>query len=146
MAGASFAHGFDAEMTTTSLTPMLTVRNAAQAIEFYEKAFGAREVSRLTTPTGQIVAEMSFDGQAFFVVDENPRAFNVSPKSVGGTTVRISLIVDDPDALAARAIAAGATEVFPMQDHSYGLRQGRVEDPYGHHWLIGKPLAPAALP
>jgi len=122
---------------------MLTVKNAAQAIEFYEKAFGAREVSRLTTPTGQIVAEMSFDGHAFFVVDENPRAFNVSPKSVGGTTVRISLIVDDPDALAARAIAAGATEVFPMQDQSYGLRQGRVEDPYGHHWLIGKPLAPA---
>jgi PhnB protein len=57
--------------------------------------------------------------------------------------VRISLIVDDPDALAARAIAAGATEVFPMQDQSYGMRQGRVEDPYGHHWLIGKPLTPA---
>ena len=129
--------------TPSSLTPMLTVKNAAQAIEFYEKAFGAREASRLTTPTGQIVAEMSFDGQAFFVVDENTRAFNVSPKSVGGTTVRISLIVDDPDALAARATAAGATEVFPMQDQSYGLRQGRVEDPYGHHWLIGKPLAPA---
>jgi PhnB protein len=127
----------------SSLTPMLTVKNAAQAIEFYKKAFGAREVSRLTTPTGQIVAEMSFDGQTFFVVDENPRAFNVSPKSVGGTTVRISLIVDEPDALAARAIAAGATEVFPMQDQSYGLRQGRVEDPYGHHWLIGKPLTPA---
>jgi PhnB protein len=129
--------------TASSLTPMLTVKNAAQAIEFYKKAFGAREVSRLTTPTGQIVAEMSFDGQTFFVVDENPRAFNVSPKSVGGTTVRISLIVDEPDALAARAIAAGATEVFPMQDQSYGLRQGRVEDPYGHHWLIGKPLAAA---
>jgi PhnB protein len=130
-------------VTPSSLTPMLTVKNAAQAIEFYEKAFGAREVSRLTTPTGQIVAEMSFDGQVFFVVDENPRAFNVSPKSVGGTTVRISLIVDDPDALAARAIAAGATEVFPMQDQSYGLRQGRVADPDGHHWLIGKPLKPA---
>jgi PhnB protein len=129
--------------TTSSLTPMLTVKNAAKAIEFYEKAFGAREVSRLTTPTGQIVAEMSFDGETFFVVDENPRAFNLSPKSVGGTTVRISLIVDDPDALAARAIAAGATEVFPMQDQPYGLRQGRVEDPYGHHWLIGKPLKPA---
>jgi PhnB protein len=130
-------------VTPSSLTPMLTVKNAAQAIEFYEKAFGAREVSRLTTPTGQIVAEMSFDGRVFFVVDENPRAFNVSPKSVGGTTVRISLIVDDPDALAARAIAAGATEVFPMQDQSYGLRQGRVADPDGHHWLIGKPLKPA---
>jgi PhnB protein len=130
--------------TASSFTPMLTVKNAAQAIAFYEKAFGAREVSRLATPTGQIVAEMSFDGHAFFVVDANPPAYNVSPKSVGGTTVRISLIVDDPDALAARAVAAGATEVFPMQDQSYGMRQGRVEDPYGHHWLIGKPLGPAA--
>ena len=143
MAGASLADGFDAEMTTTSLTPMLSVRNAAQAIEFYTQAFGAREVSRLTTPTGQIVAEMSIEGLSFFVVDENPKAFNFSPKALGGTTVRVSLIVDDPDAAAKRALAAGATEVFPMQDQSYGLRQGRVEDPYGHHWLLGKPLAPA---
>lgn len=130
-------------MTATSLTPMLTVRNAAQAIDFYEKAFGATEVSRLTSPTGQIVAEMSIDAQAFFVVDENPKAFNVSPKALGGTTVRVNLIVDDPDAVAKRALAAGATEVFPIADQPYGLRQGRVEDPYGHHWLIGKPLIPA---
>jgi PhnB protein len=122
---------------------MLSVRNAAQAIEFYTKAFGAKEVSRLTTPTGQIVAEMSIEGLTFFVVDENPKAFNYSPKALGGTTVRVSLIVDDPDAAAERALAAGATEVFPMADQPYGMRQGRVEDPYGHHWLIGKPLAPA---
>ncbi len=122
---------------------MLTVRNAAQAIEFYEKAFGAAEVSRHTTPTGQIVAEMSIDGLPFFVVDENPNAFNVSPKTLGGTTVRVSLIVDDPDQVAQRALAAGATVVFPIADQPYGLRQGRVEDPYGHHWLIGKPLTPA---
>src|SRR5512132_3691505 len=101
-------------MTATSLTPMLTVRNAAQAIDFYTRAFGAVEVSRLTTPTGQIVAEMSIEGLPFFVVDENPKAFNVSPKALGGTTVRISLIVDDPDAVAKRALAAGATEVFPI--------------------------------
>jgi PhnB protein len=127
----------------TTLTPMLTVRNATQAIEFYKTAFGAAEVSRQTTPTGQIVAEMSIDGRAFFVVDENPRAHNLSPKAVGGTTVRMSLIVDDPDAVTSRALAAGATEVFPIEDQPYGLRQGRVEDPYGHHWLIGKPLTPA---
>lgn len=125
----------------TSLTPMLTVKNASQAIDFYNKAFGAEEVSRLTTPTGQIVAEMAIDGQSFFVVDENPPAFNVSPKSLGGTTVRISLVVDDPDAVTQRALAAGASEVFPIADQPYGMRQGRVEDPYGHHWLIGKPLA-----
>jgi PhnB protein len=128
-------------MPTTSITPMLTVRNAAEAVEFYKEAFGAIEVSRLKAPSGQIVAEMSIDGHRFFAVDENPPAFNVSPKSVGGTTVRISLIVDDPDAVAQRALAAGAREVFPIADQAYGMRQGRVEDPYGHHWLIGKPLA-----
>ena len=128
-------------MTIKSLTPMLTVRNAAQAIEFYTKAFGATEVSRLTTPSGQIVAGMEIEGLSFFVVDENPKGFNLSPKALGGTSVRVSLIADDPDAVAKRALAAGATEVFPMEDQSYGMRQGRVEDPYGHHWLVGKPLA-----
>ena len=128
-------------MTIKSLTPMLTVRNAAQAIEFYTKAFGATEVSRLTTPSGQIVAGMDIEGLSFFVVDENPKGFNLSPKALGGTSVRVSLIADDPDAVAKRALAAGATEVFPMDDQPYGMRQGRVEDPYGHHWLIGKPLA-----
>jgi PhnB protein len=125
----------------TTLTPMLTVRNAAQAIEFYKKAFGATEVSRQKTPTGQIVAEMSIDGHAFFVVDENPPAFNLSPQAIGGTTVRLSLIVDDPDGVTKEALGAGASEVFPIADQPYGMRQGRVQDPYGHHWLIGKPLA-----
>ena len=124
----------------TSLTAMLTVNNASEAIEFYRKALGAAEVSRLKTPTGQIVAEMSIEGQSFFVVDENPKAYNMSPKSLGGTTVRMSLVVDDPDAATQRALAAGASVVFPVADQPYGLRQGRVQDPYGHHWLIGKPL------
>ena len=127
-------------MPASSLTPMLTVADAAAAIDFYRDAFGAVELARVTTPTGQIVAELAIDGLRFFVVDENPDAFNVSPPSVGGTTVRINLIVDDPDATAARAIEAGATEVFPVADQPYGLRQGRVESPDGHHWLIGKPL------
>jgi PhnB protein len=74
------------------------------------------------------------------VVDENPEAFNLSPKSLDGTTVRINLIVNDPDATAAQAIRAGASEIFPVADQPYGLRQGRVADPDGHHWLIGRPL------
>ncbi len=128
-------------MTMTSITPMLTVRGAAAAIAFYERAFGALELSRLTTPTGQIVAEMSIEGDHFFAVDENPAAFNLSPETLGGTSVRMSLVVDDPDTVARRAIAAGATEIFPMADQPYGMRQGRVQDPHGHHWLIGKHLA-----
>jgi PhnB protein len=124
----------------SSLTPMLTVENAAKAIDFYRAAFGAVEEDRVTAPSGHVVAELSIDGLRFFVVDANPQAFNLSPSSLGGTTVRINLIVDDPDAAAATAIAAGATEIFPVSDQPYGLRQGRVADPDGHHWLLGKPL------
>jgi PhnB protein len=125
---------------TSSLTPMLTVRDAATAIRFYERAFGATEHERFQSPSGQIVAVMSIDGHRFHDVDENPEAFNHSPEPRGGTTVRINLIVEDPDAAAARAIAEGATEIFPVSDQSYGFRQGRVADPSGHHWLIGTPL------
>jgi PhnB protein len=127
-------------VTASSLTPMLTVKNAAAAIEFYRDAFDAVEQERFTAPTGHVVAEMAIDGLRFFVVDENPEAFNLSPTSLDGTTVRINLIVDDPDATAARAVGAGASEIFPVSDQPYGFRQGRVADPDGHHWLIGKPL------
>jgi PhnB protein len=127
-------------MSASSLTPMLTVKDAAAAIEFYRAAFDAVEVTRVTAPTGHVVAEMAIDGLGFFVVDENPQAFNLSPSSLDGTTVRINLIVDDPDATAAQAVGAGGREVFPVADQPYGLRQGRVADPDGHHWLIGKPL------
>jgi PhnB protein len=68
------------------------------------------------------------------------RAFNLSPTSLAGTTVRINLIVDDPDASAAQAVGAGASEIFPVADQPYRCRQGRVADPDGQHWLIGKPL------
>jgi PhnB protein len=132
------------DVPDVSLSPMLTVSDAAGAIAFYERAFEAKERDRLTTPTGQIVAEMEIDGQAFGVVDENPEAFNLSPQTLGGTSVRLNLIVEDPDATAIRAIDAGATEVFPVEDQPYGFRQGRVADPYGHHWLIGRPLTRTA--
>ncbi len=125
----------------TTVMPMLTVRDAAKAIAFYERAFAAREVeARVTAPSGQIVAQLAIDGQRFFVVDENVPAFNLSPQTLNGTSVRLNLVVDDPDAVAARAVSAGATVVFPIADQPYGMRQGRVADPFGHHWLIGKPL------
>jgi PhnB protein len=127
-------------MTASSLTPMLTVKNAVAAIEFYREAFNAVEQARFTAPTGHVVAEMAIDGLRFFLVDENPEAFNLSPTSIEGTTVRLNLIVYDPDATAAQALHAGASEIFPVADQPYGFRQGRVADPDGHHWLIGKPL------
>jgi PhnB protein len=127
-------------MTASSLTPMLTVKNAVAAIGFYRDAFDAIEQARFTAPTGHVVSELAIDGLRFFVVDENPAAFNVCPTSLDGTTVRINLIVDDPDATAEQAIRAGAREIFPVDDQPYGLRQGRIADPDGHHWLIGRPL------
>jgi PhnB protein len=127
-------------MARVELTPFLTVKNARVIVEFYKKAFGAIELSRQSSPSGQFVIEMSLDGEHFYAVDENPAGFNLSPTALGGTTVRMSLIVEDPDAVADRAVAAGARIVFPIADQPYGMRQGRIADPEGHHWLIGKPL------
>jgi PhnB protein len=125
----------------TTITPMLSVGDAGSAIEFYERAFGATVLDRQEFgPT--TVAELAIEGARFFVVTEDPARGNVSPVSAEGrTSVRLDLIVDDPDAVAARAVAEGATEMFPVTDQPYGFRQGRVVDPEGHHWLVGKPLA-----
>jgi PhnB protein len=125
----------------TTITPVLTVRDAAAAVAFYQRVFGAEELYRNSYPDGRIVAELAVDGARFRVADEAPEAANLSPETLDGTTVRINLLVPDPDDLAARAIAGGATEIAPVADQSYGLRQGRLADPFGHHWLIGRPLA-----
>jgi PhnB protein len=127
-------------MTINELMPMLTVKDAASAADFYRRALGAEELSRTAAPTGQLVIELAVQGHRFAAVDEDPSAFNVSPGSVGATTVRLSLIVEDPDALAARFLEAGGRLIFPVGDQPYGMRQGRVSDPEGHHWLLGKPL------
>jgi PhnB protein len=123
----------------TAIQPVLTCRNAPAAVEFYKRAFGAEELRRVENPNG-IVAELAIDGAPFMVVDEAPDAFNISPSTLGGTSVRIHLNVRDPDTVGARAVAEGAAEVFPIADQPYGLRQGRFADPFGHHWLIGRPL------
>jgi PhnB protein len=127
-------------MAGVELTPFLTVKDARAVVEFYKKAFGATEISRQSTPAGQFIIEMSLEGERFYAVDENPAGFNLSPTTLGGTSVRMSLIVADPDGFAARAVAAGAKILFPIADQPYGMRQGRIADPEGHHWLIGKPL------
>ena len=124
----------------STITPVLTVRHAAQAVAFYKRAFGAEEIHRNTYPDGRIVAEMAVGGARFRVADEAPEASSLSPQALGGTSVRINLLVADPDGLAKRAIANGAIEIAPIADQSYGLRQGRLADPFGHHWLIGRPL------
>ena len=124
---------------TCSVAPMLSVRNGARAVEFYKKAFGASEVFRIEDPSGAVVSRLSIDGAEFWVADESPEHRNFSPESLGGGTVRMILTVPDPDAAFAKAVAAGAREVVPVANQ-YGWRLGRVADPFGHDWEIGKPL------
>jgi PhnB protein len=122
----------------TSIAPWLSVRGSAKAVEFYKSAFGAIETYRLEDPEGGVVAKLSVDGAEFWLSDESPD--NVGPQSLGGGTVRMILTVTDPDVLFARALEAGATEIFPVGE-DYGWRLGRIVDPYGHHWEIGRPLS-----
>ena len=127
----------------TTIAPMLSVRNGAKAIEFYKAAFGAEELFRVDGEAGEVVAQLSVAEAEFWLADESPEHQNYSPESLGGGTVRLVMVVDDPDAAFQRAIAAGAKEVWPVgEEHDW--RIGRVVDPFGHHWEIGKPLSAGA--
>lgn len=132
--------GSRSEVSSAAITPTLSVRDGTRAIVFYKEAFGATELMRVTSPDGEIVAELSIGGARFFVADESPDNGNRSPESLGGTSVRIALLVADPDTVQRRAVAAGAREVYPVADQDYGYRLGRVADPFGHHWEICRPL------
>jgi PhnB protein len=120
---------------------MLSVRNGARAIEFYKTAFGAAELFRIDGESGAVVARLSVGPGEFWVADESPEHLNFSPESLGGGSVRMVMTVEDPDAVFGKAVGAGATIVSPLADQPYGWRVGRVADPFGHHWEIGKPLA-----
>jgi len=124
----------------TGIAPMLSLRNGARAVEFYKSAFGAVELYRIQDESGNVVAQLAVDGAEFWLADESPEHLNFSPESLGGATVRMVLTVENPDTLFERAIAAGATQVSPVSDQEYGWRVGRLVDPFGHHWEIGKPL------
>ena len=127
-------------MTNATLAPLLSVRNGARAVEFYIQAFGAATLFRLDGDDGGVVARMSVGKSDFWVADESPEHKNFSPETLGGSTARLVLVVGAPDAVFAQAVGAGATVVAPMADQSYGWRVGRVVDPFGHHWEIGKAL------
>ena len=129
------------ENQKTVLSPMLSVRNGAKAIEFYKAAFGAGELFRFDGKDGTVVAQLSVGESTFWLADESPEHLNFSPESLGGSTARMVMVVDDPHAAFARAVAAGAKVVCPVTDERYGWRIGRIVDPFGHHWEIGKPLS-----
>jgi PhnB protein len=118
-------------------TPYLSVRNAAAALEFYKKAFGAIEVTRLMQPDGRVGhAQIDIEGARIMLADEFPEFGFRSPESLGGSPVHIQLDVKDVDAMAPRAVAAGATVLRPVEDQFYGARSGQFRDPFGFIWSI----------
>lgn len=127
-------------MTPVGIAPMLSVRRGAEAVAFYKAAFGARELFKIEDG-GSVVAELAVQAAKFWVADESPPHQNFSPETLGGATTRLVLVVDDPKSVHAQALAAGATQVWPVREE-HGWLMGRVLDPFGHHWEIGKPLRP----
>lgn len=130
-----------AAIPKTSIAPMLSVRRGAQAVEFYKAAFEAQELFRIESESGDVVAHLSVGGAEFWIADESPEHLNFSPESLGGGSVRMVMVVENPDAAFDRAVSAGARAVSPVTDQPYGWRVGRIADPFGHHWEIGKPVA-----
>jgi PhnB protein len=119
----------------TTIAPWLSVPDATAAVELYKAAFGAVELYRLDEDGKVAVAQLSLDGAPFWVQTDR----DTSPATVGGTSVRMIVTVEDPDQLFERAVAAGATSVAPVRD-AHGWRAGRVVDPFGHHWELARPL------
>lgn len=120
-----------------SVTPYLTVKGAAKAIEFYKQAFGAKEIFRMPQPDGKIGhAEIQIGDSRIMLADEFPERNIRGPESLDGTPVMIHLYVNDVDTVAKRAVAAGAKEIRPVQDQFYGDRSGMFADPFGHQWNI----------
>ena len=120
-----------------TVTPSLTVKNAAEAIEWYKRAFGAKEVSRAAGPGGAIWhAEIQIGNSRVMLNDEFPEWGQLGPQSIGGTAVNLHVFVEDADAVFNAAVAAGATVTMPIDTAFWGDRYGKLLDPYGHDWAI----------
>ncbi|HLW78017.1 MAG TPA: VOC family protein, partial [Terriglobia bacterium] len=129
-----------------SVAPYLCIKGAAQAIDFYQRVFNAKQLSRLNMPDGRIGhAEIQIGDSRIMLSDEFPDYGNLSPQTLGGTPVNLHLYVADPDAFAARAAAAGAHLSDPVEDRDYGERLGGFTDPFGHVWTVSRPLRPGKL-
>jgi len=125
--------------STTKISAMLSVRNGTAAVDFYQTAFGARVLFRLDDG-GAVVAQLAVGAAEFWLADESPEHFNFSPETLSGSTARMVLVVGNPDSIFEQALAAGAKVVWPIEDQPYHWRLGRLVDPFGHHWEIGKPI------
>ena len=120
-----------------SVTPHLVCAGAAEAIDFYKKAFGATEVARLPGPDGKLMhGAVRIEGSVVMLVDENPQWGALGPKALKGSPVTIHVYATDVDAFVARAVKAGAKVIMPIDDMFWGDRYGIIEDPFGHHWSV----------
>ena len=124
-----------------TVSAQLAVRRGRDAIEFYKAAFGAVEVHRVggTDEDEAVVAQLSVGDSSFWVADESPDHEAFSPETLGGGTVKLLLVVDEPQAVIDRAVGLGARQVYAAEAQ-HGWLLGHIEDPFGHHWEIGKPL------
>jgi PhnB protein len=121
-----------------SVTPYLAVRDAVAAVDFYRRAFGAELVMKLTMPDGKYAhAEVKIGDCHVMMAEENPEWGNTSPQTLNGSPVSFMVYVPDVDAAFARAIAAGAVQVRPVEDQFYGDRTGTLKDPFGFQWSLG---------
>ena len=124
----------------TSIQPELWVVNAREALAFYTQAFGAT-VLHLVGEGDEIVVQLGVGDAAFWIAPASQAMKRLDPRAIDGATSRMLLVVDDPDTVAAQAVRAGAKETSPVADE-HGWRLGRLVDPFGHEWEIGRPLGP----
>lgn len=120
-----------------TVTPYIIVRDAAAAIDFYKRAFGATELLRLPMPDGKVAhAEIKIGDSAIMLADECPERGASSPQTIGGTPMTLMIYVEDVDAVYDRAVRAGAVVLRPVRDQFYGDRSGCLTDPFGHQWTV----------
>jgi len=126
-------------MPSSPLSPYIVVRNGAAALEFYKQAFGAKELFRLTEPSGKIGhAELDFDGGILMLAEEYPDHGALSPATIGGNPVTLCISVADAGKAAERAVKAGATLTRSVKDEFYGERTAQVSDPFGYRWTLNQ--------
>jgi PhnB protein len=126
---------------STKFAPQLFFKEVAPAVAFYKKAFDAKELRKFSNEDGSIhVAEMTIGDALFHLHEDGTSDYVLSPGRLKGTSVKIELLVEDPDAIMARALKAGAVEKSPRKNYDYGFRQGDIIDPFGHYWIIEKDI------
>jgi PhnB protein len=132
-----------------TVTPYFAVKDAARAIDFYKRAFGAEELSRMPGPDGKVMhAEIRIGNSRIMLGDESPMGGCKSPQSLGGTSMGLHIYVKDVDAAFAKAVAAGAKVSMPVMDMFWGDRYGKLADPFGHEWSLAthkEELMPAEI-